>query len=191
MIDGPGSAPSSPPDTPTPTKCRPFSASAASRRRVSSKCALPASMTMSPGLQQRHQLLDDGVGRRARLDHDQHPAWTLQVLHQLGGLRANEVALVAVRGKQRVGLGHRAVVQGDGVAVAGEVAGEVRAHDGQAGDADLCRHAGLSSGFRWGWEIPSSLARGTGPLVSAPPPREGTRPPRAYPDEGPHRGRVR
>ena len=48
MIDGPFSAPSSPPDTPVPTKCRPSSFSRASRRMVSGKCALPASMTMSP-----------------------------------------------------------------------------------------------------------------------------------------------
>ena len=48
MIDGPSSAPSSPPETPEPTKCRPFSRSAASRRIVSGKCALPASTTMSP-----------------------------------------------------------------------------------------------------------------------------------------------
>ena len=48
MIDGPLSAPSSPPETPVPTKCRPRAASASSRRMVSGKCALPASTTMSP-----------------------------------------------------------------------------------------------------------------------------------------------
>lgn len=48
MIDGPCSAPSSPPDTPVPTKWTPRSRSAFSRRRVSSKCALPPSMIMSP-----------------------------------------------------------------------------------------------------------------------------------------------
>ena len=48
MMLGPFSAPSSPPETPQPTKCRPWSRSAASRRRVSMKCALPQSMTMSP-----------------------------------------------------------------------------------------------------------------------------------------------
>ena len=48
MMLGPFSAPSSPPETPHPTKCRPRSRSAASRRRVSMKCALPQSMTMSP-----------------------------------------------------------------------------------------------------------------------------------------------
>ena len=47
MIEGPLSAPSSPPETPLPTKCSPCSFSCASRRIVSGKCALPASMTMS------------------------------------------------------------------------------------------------------------------------------------------------
>ncbi len=49
MIAGPRSAPSSPPETPVPTKWRPFSRRAASRRRVFSKWALPPSMIMSPG----------------------------------------------------------------------------------------------------------------------------------------------
>ena len=48
MIDGPLSAPSSPPDTPMPTKWIPWSLRCASRRRVSLKCALPPSMSMSP-----------------------------------------------------------------------------------------------------------------------------------------------
>ena len=34
MIDGPVSAPTSPPEMPVPTKCRPSSRSCASRRRV-------------------------------------------------------------------------------------------------------------------------------------------------------------
>jgi hypothetical protein len=49
MMLGPFSAPSSPPEMPVPTKCRSCPRSAASRRRVSSKCALPPSTTMSPG----------------------------------------------------------------------------------------------------------------------------------------------
>src|ERR1700761_5843752 len=48
MMLGPLRAPSSPPDTPQPTKFRPCSRSACSRRRVSMKCALPQSTTMSP-----------------------------------------------------------------------------------------------------------------------------------------------
>ena len=48
MMLGPLSAPSSPPETPHPTKCRPWSRSAASRLRVSVYWELPQSTTMSP-----------------------------------------------------------------------------------------------------------------------------------------------
>ena len=48
MMLGPLSAPSSPPETPQPTKCSPRSRSAASRLRVSVKWELPQSTTMSP-----------------------------------------------------------------------------------------------------------------------------------------------
>src|SRR5205823_10326399 len=47
MMLGPFNAPSSPPETPVPTKCKPCARKASSRRRVSRKCALPQSMTMS------------------------------------------------------------------------------------------------------------------------------------------------
>ena len=47
MIDGPSSAPSSPPETPVPMKRSPRSRHSSVRRRVSAKCELPASMTMS------------------------------------------------------------------------------------------------------------------------------------------------
>ena len=49
MMLGPFRAPSSPPEIPAPTKCRSCRRRAASRRRVSSKWALPPSTTMSPG----------------------------------------------------------------------------------------------------------------------------------------------
>ena len=48
MSEGPKRAPSSPPETPEPMNRRPFSVSAFSRRIVSSQCALPPSMMMSP-----------------------------------------------------------------------------------------------------------------------------------------------
>ena len=50
----------------------------------------------------------------------------------------DEVALRAVLFEQGVGLRDRAVVQGNGEAVAGQVAGEVGAHHRQAGDTDVC-----------------------------------------------------
>ena len=49
MIDGPLSAPSSPPEMPAPTKLMPVSRTAFSRRMVSVKSALPPSTMMSPG----------------------------------------------------------------------------------------------------------------------------------------------
>lgn len=48
MMLGPSSAPSSPPEMPAPTKWMPCSRSSRSRRRVSSKWALPPSMITSP-----------------------------------------------------------------------------------------------------------------------------------------------
>ncbi len=48
MMLGPFSAPSSPPEIPAPTKWIPRSRSSRSRRRVSSKWALPPSMMTSP-----------------------------------------------------------------------------------------------------------------------------------------------
>ena len=49
MIEGPSSAPSSPPEIPAPTKLMPVSRTAFSRRIVSVKRALPPSTMMSPG----------------------------------------------------------------------------------------------------------------------------------------------
>ena len=49
MIDGPSSAPSSPPEMPAPTKLMPVSRTAFSRRIVSVNRALPPSTMMSPG----------------------------------------------------------------------------------------------------------------------------------------------
>jgi len=46
---GPFSAPSSPPDTPQPTKLNPFSSTYFARRMVSRKFEFPPSMTISPG----------------------------------------------------------------------------------------------------------------------------------------------
>ena len=47
IIDGPRSAPSSPPDTPMPTKRNPADASSSARRSVSRKNELPPSIRMS------------------------------------------------------------------------------------------------------------------------------------------------
>ena len=84
-------------------------------------------------VEQRHELVDDGVGALAGLDHDDDPARALErvdeVLERAGD---GEVALVAVLLDERLGLARRAVVDGDPDAVAGEVAGEVAAHHREA-----------------------------------------------------------
>ncbi|MNW59342.1 hypothetical protein D3C74_372530 [compost metagenome] len=100
-------------------------------------------------LEERDQLGDDGVRRAAGLDHDDDLAGTLErgdeVGHRLG---RDEVAVVAVVGDERLGLGEGAVVHRDRVAVTSEVAGQVAAHDRESGDADLCAgcHLLCSSG---------------------------------------------
>ena len=138
MIDGPFSAPSSPPDTPVPTKCRPISASFASRRIVSGKCALPASMTMSPSS-------SSGISSSITASV---PAPALTMINTRRG-RSSEatksaidsdgtnVALDPASANSDFGLGVAAVVDRDPMPVPGEVSGEVAAHHGQAGDTDL------------------------------------------------------
>ena len=138
MIDGPLSAPSSPPDTPVPTKCRPCSFSLASRRIVSGKWALPASMTMSPssssGISSSMTASVPGPG----LDHDQDPPGLLQRGHEVGQrLRGDEGALGAGVGQQRLGLGVGPVVDRHPVPAPGEVARQVPPHYGQSGHPDL------------------------------------------------------
>ena len=89
--------------------------------------------------QQRFKLLDDRVDRLAGLDHDQDAARLLQRVHQfLQGFGADEVAVRAVLFQQCVSLFDRPVVQGNGEAVPGQVAGQVGAHHRKAGDTDVC-----------------------------------------------------
>ncbi|BFO19095.1 hypothetical protein SHKM778_54830 [Streptomyces sp. KM77-8] len=90
------------------------------------------------GLEQRRELLDHGVRRLTRLHHDDQPPRSLQRRDELlGRLGRHEAALAAELLHQRVRAGRRPVVHRDRVAVAGEVAGEVAAHDREARDADL------------------------------------------------------
>ena len=89
------------------------------------------------GLEQRDELVDDGVGGRARLDHDDDAARPLEggdeVGHRVGG---DERPLRAVLLDELRRPGAGAVVDGDDVVVVRQVAGEVAAHDGEAGDPD-------------------------------------------------------
>ena len=115
-------------------------AARASRRRVSAKCALPPSTTMSPSLEQRDELVDHRVGRAARLDHDHDPRAAAPATRRSPAVdsRRHERRPRAPYSSTRASVSaSRAVVHGDDVAVPGEVAGQVAAHHREAGDADL------------------------------------------------------
>ena len=95
MMLGPCSAPSSPPDTPVPTKCRP--------RSLQRRLAPPGVREVRVAgvdqhvarLEQRRELVDHRVGRLAGLHHDHHPARPFQAGHEvLGALRREERPLV-------------------------------------------------------------------------------------------------
>ena len=156
MMDGPLSAPSSPPDTPVPTKCSPISARRASRRMVSGKCALPASITMSPSSRTARQLVDHRIRTRARLDHDQHPTRPLKRGDETGHrLRRDELAIVSMLVDQGLRLGIRPVVDRHPVPMTGEVAGQVSTHHRQPGDADLSQFSHHPS-FRLHSRVPTT-----------------------------------
>ncbi|PQM45528.1 hypothetical protein C1Y40_04312 [Mycobacterium talmoniae] len=91
MIDGPLSAPSSPPEIPAPTKCSPRSASAFSRRMVSVYRALPPSMMMSPSsMASASWLITASVGS---------PALTMISTRRGFSSAARNSAMVSVRTK--------------------------------------------------------------------------------------------
>ncbi len=76
------------------------------------------------------ELFDDSIGRGAGLDHDQDASRLLKCGNKLlDGLGAHEIALGTMLGDQGIGLRDAAVVQGNGVTVAGEIAGNIRTHD--------------------------------------------------------------
>ena len=121
-----------------PTKCRPCSRSASSRRRVSSKWALPPSTMMSPSSSSgTSSSMTASVGS---------PALTMMMIAARLLQRGDEVLPWTRCGTKSPSspcsatrasvLRAGAVVHGDGVAVPGEVAGEVAAHDREAGDTD-------------------------------------------------------
>ena len=71
MIEGPFSAPSSPPEMPAPTKLMPVSRTAFSRRMVSVNRALPPSTMMSPGSKTSTSA--------SMTDPSVPPAWTMMI----------------------------------------------------------------------------------------------------------------
>jgi len=91
-----------------------------------------------PRLEQRGELVDHRVGGGSRVDHDEQAPGALEGLDELPWVRGRDEGSLVAELAHGVGdPGGRPVVQGDGVAVAGEVAGQVAAHDAEAGDADL------------------------------------------------------
>ncbi len=90
--------------------------------------------------QEGGELVDHRVGGVTRVDHDDQAARALQGLHELfRGFGPDEVPLVAELVDHGGHAGDGPVVQGHGVSVAGEVAGQVAAHHAESGDADLSR----------------------------------------------------
>jgi len=111
MMLGPLSAPSSPPETPTPRKRMPLAARSCSRRRVSVK--------------------SDGL---TGLDHDHDRAWARDGRHELlDRLRGCDRTLMPEVLVELIGLRGRAIVHGDRKAVVRHVTREVLSHDRQPG----------------------------------------------------------
>eukprot|EP00732_Lithocolla_globosa_P004465 Lithocolla_globosa_v1_NODE_4130_length_1504_cov_17.396135.p2 type:complete len:129 gc:universal NODE_4130_length_1504_cov_17.396135:988-1374(+) len=89
MIEGPCRAPSSPPETPEPTKCKPCSEQRFSRRIVSGKWVLPPSIRMSPF---------SSLGmRRSMVASTAAPAFTINIIF-LGFLQAKIISSMERRG---------------------------------------------------------------------------------------------
>ena len=104
------------------------------------------------------QLIDDGIGGLASLDHNDCLAWALQGSHKvLDGFRRYEVAFLAVGLNECMSLFRAAVIHRYGIAVAGKVTGQIRAHDRQSHDANLSKFILISHAA-----YPTSLGCETG-----------------------------
>ena len=89
---------------------------------------------------ERGELFHDGIRRGARLHHDDGHAGCAQGCDEvLQGRGGNEGRLLAVLGHELIGAGGGAVEDGCRVAVAGQVAGQVRSHHAQSVHADVGR----------------------------------------------------
>ena len=136
---------------------------------VSAKCALPPSRTMSP--------VSSSAASSSITASVPAPAFTMittrrgrssEATNSAIELRRHEGALVAVGRHQLLGPRRGAVVQGDGVPVPRQVAGEVAAHHGQSCHADAtgpscCRgHAGDATAARQFWRKNDLVESGCG-----------------------------
>ena len=89
-------------------------------------------------IEQRGQVVDDGIGAVAGLDHDDDRPWLLEALHEVFELFVrDEVSFVTVINDQLVGAAVSAVVNRDGEAVASKVPGQVATHHAETSDADI------------------------------------------------------
>ena len=78
-MEGPCSAPSSPPDTPVPMYSSPLDSTSRVRRSVSVYRLLPPSIRMSPGCSSGTSWLDELIDRAAGLHQQDDLAWTARV----------------------------------------------------------------------------------------------------------------
>ena len=136
MMLGPVRAPSSPPDTPTPRRSTPCSATDSCRRCVSQKFALPPSMA-------RHQRQGSAGSQRSQRRSPPPPAPCSSARAAgatspiLDGLMTGQRTLLAVFLHERLHAAGRAVVHRDRDLVMGDVARQVRAHRREAGEAEV------------------------------------------------------
>src|SRR5699024_1865748 len=76
------------------------------------------------------ELVDNRVGRRTGLHHDDGLAGALQRSDELfNRFRSNEIAFRSVFGNESTSAFRTAVVHGDGIAIASKVTGQVAAHN--------------------------------------------------------------
>ena len=86
------------------------------------------------------QLIDDGIGGPASLDHNDCLARALQGSHKVfDGFRGHKVAFLTVGLNECMSLFRAAVIHRYGIAVAGKVTGQIRTHDRQSHDANLSK----------------------------------------------------
>ena len=144
MIEGPWRAPTSPPETPMPRNSKPWAPSSFTRRWVSRKLALPASISRSPWTISRPILsASSSTGG---------PAITMRTIGRGGADGGGQLPDRLARHQplgERAGIGHeavdlrrRAVVNGDRVALLGHVEGEVGAHHSETDETDI-RHGAI------------------------------------------------
>ena len=100
------------------------------------------------GLHEGSELLDDRLGGRSGLNHDDGHARRAQRGHKVLQVGCgHEVTFGAVAFDEPLGTGQRAVEDGDRVAMTSQVAGQVRPHHPQPEDTEVgCGRCGGEAG---------------------------------------------